>query len=113
MLTHLHIQNYALISRLDIDFGAGFSSLNVLKDLPFDTLKIDKEFLRDFGTNQRSTAIIEGIINMLKGMKTCIVAEGVETKEQADFLTALKCDLAQGFLYYKPMDIMEFKKLLI
>ena len=94
------------------DFGSGFSSLNVLKDLPFDTLKIDKEFLRDFGTNPRTLAILEGIISMSKNMKTCIVAEGVETKEQADFLTSLKCDLAQGFLYYKPMDVEEFEKLL-
>ena len=94
------------------DFGAGYSSLNVLKDLPFDTLKIDKEFLRDFGTNHRTSAVLEGIITMLKNMKTCVVAEGVETKEQADFLTTLKCDLAQGFLYYQPMQAEEFKKLL-
>ena len=94
------------------DFGSGFSSLNVLKDLPFDTLKIDKEFLRDFGKNPRTSAILEGIINMSKNMKTCIVAEGVETKEQAEFLTALKCDLAQGFLYYKPMKSEEFENLL-
>ena len=94
------------------DFGSGFSSLNVLKDLPFDTLKIDKEFLRDFGTNPRTLAILEGIISMSKNMKTCIVAEGVETKEQADFLTSLNCDQAQGFLYYKPMNTEEFEKLL-
>ena len=94
------------------DFGSGFSSLNVLKDLPFDTLKIDKEFLRDFGTNQRASAILEGIINMLKSMNTRVVAEGIETQAQADFLTSLKCDLAQGFLYYAPMHIIEFKKLL-
>lgn len=94
------------------DFGSGFSSLNVLKDLPFDTLKIDKEFLRDFGTNSRTLAILEGIINMSKNMRTCIVAEGVETDEQAKFLTSLKCDLAQGFLYYKPMSRDDFKNLL-
>ena len=94
------------------DFGSGFSSLNVLKDLPFDTLKIDKEFLKDFGNNPRTLAILEGIIPMLKNMKTNVVAEGVETEEQASFLTSLKCDLAQGFLYYKPMNVEEFKKLL-
>ena len=53
-----------------------------------------------------------GIINMSKNMKTCIVAEGVETKEQAEFLTSLKCDLAQGFLYYKPLKTEEFENLL-
>lgn len=94
------------------DFGSGFSSLNVLKDLPFDTLKIDKEFLRDFGTNPRTLVVLEGIITMLKNMKTCVVAEGVETNEQASFLTSLKCDLAQGFLYYKPMKSEEFENLL-
>lgn len=94
------------------DFGAGFSSLNVLKDLPFDTLKIDKEFLRDFGTNPRTTTVLEGIVSMLKNMKMCVVAEGVETNEQAAFLTSLKCDMAQGFLYYKPMLTEAFKNLL-
>ena len=94
------------------DFGSGFSSLTVLKDLPFDTLKIDKEFLRDFGTNPRTLVVLEGIITMLKNMRTCIVAEGVETNEQAAFLTSLKCDLAQGFLYYKPMEKEEFEILL-
>lgn len=94
------------------DFGSGFSSLNVLKDLPFDTFKIDKEFLRDFGSNPRTSVVLEGIITMLKNMKTCVVAEGVETNEQASFLTSLKCDLAQGFLYYKPMKTEEFEILL-
>ena len=95
------------------DFGSGYSSLNVLKDLPFDTLKIDKEFLRDFGKNPRTLAVLEGIIAMLRNMKTCIVAEGVETKEQAAFLDNLKCDLAQGFLYYKPLPSEEFRNLLV
>lgn len=93
------------------DFGAGYSSLNVLKDLPFDTLKIDKEFLRDFGKNPRTLGVLEGIITMLKNMNTCVVAEGVETEEQAKFLTTLKCDLAQGFLYYKPLTTENFKHL--
>ena len=94
------------------DFGAGFSSLNVLKDLPFDTLKIDKEFLRDFGTNPRTLAVLEGIVTMLKNMKICIVVEGVETNEQASFLTSLKCNLAQGILYYKPVTGEAFKNLI-
>ncbi len=94
------------------DFGSGYSSLNVLKDLPFDTLKVDKEFLKDFGTNPRTSAILEGVITMLKDMNTCIVAEGVETEEQAKFLTSLKCDMAQGFLYYKPLQEEEFKNIL-
>ena len=94
------------------DFGSGYSSLNVLKDLPFDTLKIDKEFLRDLGSNPRTSGVLKGIIAMLKNLKTAIVAEGVETEEQVKFLTALKCDLAQGFLYYKPLKEEDFKALL-
>lgn len=94
------------------DFGSGYSSLNVLKDLPFDTLKIDKEFLRDFGINPRTSSVLEGIVSMSKNLKTDIVAEGVETQDQADFLTSLKCDLAQGFLYYKPMPEEDFKNLI-
>ena len=94
------------------DFGSGFSSLNVLKDLPFDTLKIDKEFLRDLGKNPRTSNVLKGIITMLKNMKTSIVAEGVETEEQVQFLSALNCDLAQGFLYYKPLATEDFKLLL-
>ena len=94
------------------DFGSGYSSLNVLKDLPFDTLKIDKEFLRDFGTNPRTENVLEGIITMLKNMKISMVAEGVETQEQALFLHNLRCDLAQGFLYYKPLDEDSFRELL-
>lgn len=94
------------------DFGSGYSSLNVLKDLPFDTLKIDKEFLRDFGSNPRTEGVLEGTITMLKNMKTSLVAEGVETQEQAQFLQNLKCDLAQGFLYYKPLNKDVFKTLL-
>lgn len=94
------------------DFGSGYSSLNVLKDLPFDTLKIDKEFLRDFGNNPRTVGILEGIIKMLKNMKVFIVAEGVETQEQAQFLRSLNCDTAQGFLYYKPLNEKDFQELL-
>ena len=94
------------------DFGSGYSSLNVLKDLPFDTLKIDKEFLRDLDSNPRTSGVLKGIISMLKNLKTPIVAEGVETKEQVKFLTDLNCDLAQGFLYYKPLKDKDFKALL-
>ncbi len=94
------------------DFGSGYSSLNVLKDLPFDTLKIDKEFLRDLGSNPRTSGVLQGIISMLKNLKTPIVAEGVETKEQVKFLTDLKCDLAQGFLYYQPLQGKDFQALL-
>ncbi len=94
------------------DFGSGYSSLNVLKDLPFDTLKIDKEFLRDLGSNPRTSGVLQGIISMLKNLQTPIVAEGVETKEQVKFLTDLKCDLAQGFLYYQPLQGKDFQALL-
>lgn len=90
------------------DFGSGYSSLNSLKDIPLDVLKLDMGFLRG-GTNiSRGNEIIAHILEMAKALSLKIVAEGVETKEQADFLTERGCDVIQGYYYAKPMPLSEY-----
>ena len=94
------------------DFGSGYSSLNVLTKLPLDVLKLDKEFLRDFDNDPDEKIIIPGIIDMAKKMNLRVVCEGVETKEQVEFLRDVDCDVAQGFFYSKPMPLDVFSKML-
>lgn len=94
------------------DFGSGYSSLNTLKDTQFDVVKIDRGFLQNFIETDRGQKIVEHTINMTKAIGLDLVAEGVETKEQAEFLSDCGCDIAQGFYYAKPMPIEEFEKLL-
>lgn len=99
--------------RLSIDdFGSGFSSLNMLKDIFVDVVKIDREFFREPSDSLRSKKIISNIIILTKELGIETVAEGVETKEQVDFLTDIGCDLAQGYYYAKPMPMSEFEDLL-
>ena len=90
------------------DFGSGYSSLNLLKELPVDTLKIDKVFLDETTNSERSQIIIAQVVEMARKLGMEIVCEGVETKEQAEFLREISCDIAQGFLYAKPMAMEEF-----
>ncbi|MDO5573013.1 MAG: EAL domain-containing protein [bacterium] len=95
------------------DFGTGFSSLSYLKDLPIDTLKIDKSFI-DTAIHDRSTNIItESVVNMVKKLGLETVAEGVETQEQYDFLKKIECDNIQGFLTGRPMTKTDIEKLLL
>ncbi len=93
------------------DFGAGYSSLNMLKAEPVDEVKIDREFLSDI-ENKKSQIVIRNIINMINELELDIIAEGVETEKQAKLLQSYGCDKAQGFLYYKPIPIKDFDKLL-
>lgn len=90
------------------DFGSGYSSLNMLKSTPFDVLKIDKSFLDEFMESDRGRKIIEHTILMSQDIGLDIVAEGVETSEQARFLSECGCDSAQGFYYSKPIPAHEF-----
>ena len=92
------------------DFGSGYSSLNVLKELQFDSIKLDKEFLRGFEHNPHAQKVIEGAVAMIKTLDIKIVAEGVETREQADFLQSIGCNLAQGYLFAKPLTVADFEK---
>lgn len=95
------------------DFGSGYSSLNMLKNTPFDVLKIDKSFLDEFMDTDRGRKIIEHTISMSQDIGLDIIAEGVETNEQAQFLSQCGCDAAQGFFYSKPIPADEFDKRLL
>ncbi len=85
------------------DFGTGYSSLSYLKNLPVDTLKIDREFIRDIPDSQSDMQISSAIIFLAKQLGFKVVAEGVETSEQLSFLKARHCDLAQGYYFSKPI----------
>lgn len=104
------LQNRNIQISMD-DFGSGYSSLNTLKDLLFDEVKIDRMFLGDT-ISESGHIVLEEIFHMLKRMKKSIVCEGVETQKVADFLKQEGCDEIQGFLYYRPMCIGDFEKLM-
>lgn len=93
------------------DFGSGYSSLNTLKDTQFDVIKIDRGFLQNFIGSERGQKIVEHTIQMTKSIGLDMVAEGVETREQAMFLMDCGCDIAQGFYYAKPMEVESFNQL--
>ncbi len=92
------------------DFGSGYSSLNLLKTLPFDTLKIDGEFFRHVSDPDRANIVVRSIISLAKELGMKIVAEGVETDEQVNFLRTTECDLIQGYYYSKPISAADFEK---
>lgn len=94
------------------DFGAGYSSLNVLKELKFDSIKLDKEFLASFEENTRAQKVIQGVIKMIKTLDVKVVTEGVETREQAEFLRNCGADLAQGYFFSRPVTVATFEQLL-
>ena len=94
------------------DFGSGYSSLSILKNLPVDILKLDLRFLADDEANGRGGIIINSAVQMAKWLETYVIAEGVETVEQADFLKSIGCDYIQGYLYSKPLPEKEMKNLL-
>jgi diguanylate cyclase (GGDEF)-like protein/PAS domain S-box-containing protein len=95
------------------DFGTGYSSLNYLKRFPIDTLKIDKTFVSDVCKDPHDTAIVRAIINLGHALDLMVIAEGVETKEQLQYLSALECDAVQGFLFSKALSAKAFEELLV
>lgn len=108
MIKKLKSHGYMLL--MD-DFGSGYSSLNMLKSTPFDVIKIDRDFFSEFMLSDRGKKIISHTISMSKDIGLDLVAEGVETKEQAEFLHSCGCDVAQGFLYSKPVPLSDFDKM--
>lgn len=92
------------------DFGAGYSSLNSLKELPLDVLKLDAEFFRGEDKDGRGDLIVSEAIMLAKKLDMRIVAEGIETREQVDALAAKDCDLIQGYYFAKPLPVSEFEK---
>ena len=92
------------------DFGTGYSSFSMLKDIQIDLLKIDKSFFEEVMGNQKGRDIIESIIEMTKKIKIKTVAEGIETKEQVEYLKQIGCDLIQGYYFSPPIPIDIFEK---
>ena len=93
------------------DFGSGYSSLNSLKDMTLDEIKIDQGFLNETVASDKGKIVISEMITMIKKLKMKIVAEGVETKEQAKYLKNVGCDVAQGFYYSRPIPKEQFEQI--
>jgi Amt family ammonium transporter len=94
------------------DFGTGYSSLAYVKRFPIGVLKVDRSFISDLGREGHDATIVAAVINMARGLRIEVVAEGVETGEQAALLRALGCELAQGYLYSRPVPASRAAKLL-
>ena len=92
------------------DFGSGYSSLNMLKNICVDVLKIDMDFLRESEQEERSRTILKMIVALAKELGMPVITEGVETKEHVDFLTQIGCDVFQGYFFGRPMKIEDYEK---
>jgi diguanylate cyclase (GGDEF)-like protein len=111
--TNTLLELSALGVKLSIDdFGTGYSSLGSLKNFAIDCIKIDKVFIQDVTRNKNADAIVKAIIAMAKNLKITVIAEGVETEEQLNFLRSHDCDQIQGFIYSRPVPDNEFTALL-
>ena len=105
-----NLREYGFTVEMD-DFGSGYSSLNMLKDMPVDILKIDMVFLGKTSDYKKSKIILNSIVNMANNLEMPQITEGVETKEQFDMLKEMGCKLFQGYFFSKPVPLSEFEKL--
>lgn len=101
------LQECGYIVEMD-DFGSGYSSLNVLKDIDFDIIKLDMKFMSNEKRNERGSTILSSVVGMSAKLNMTIIAEGVETELQADFLRDIGCEIIQGYFYSKPIPEAEF-----
>lgn len=95
------------------DFGSGYSSLNMLSDMPIDVLKMDMKFVRNIEANKTDRRLVTLILDIAKYLEVLVVAEGVETKGQMELLRELGCDLVQGFYFSRPLPPEEFEELIV
>ena len=93
------------------DFGTGYSSFNYLKNFPIDYIKIDKSFVSEIMNNEKDAVIVKAIITLAHNLHKEVIAEGVETKEQLDFLKNHQCDISQGYFFSKPLPVDEIEKI--
>ena len=103
------LRNYGFQVEID-DFGSGYSSLNTLQDIEVDVLKLDMGFLRKTENQERSRVIMHAVIDMSKKLGLTVVTEGVESKEQVEYLTEAGCDIFQGYYFAKPMPVSAFEE---
>ncbi|MBQ7920537.1 MAG: bifunctional diguanylate cyclase/phosphodiesterase [Lachnospiraceae bacterium] len=105
------LHSFGYIVEMD-DFGSGYSSLNVLKDIELDIIKLDMLFLSNEAETNRGGTIVSAVIRMAKWLGIPVIAEGVETVKQADFLKSIGCDYIQGYLYSRPLPEADYEKLI-
>ena len=103
------LQNYGFIVEMD-DFGSGYSSLNTLKNIPVDILKMDMGFLRDTLNQKKGEEILSFVVELAKRLNMECIAEGIETKEQLDFLMKCGCDTFQGYYFSQPIPVYEYEQ---
>ena len=103
------LQKAGFVVEMD-DFGSGYSSLNMLKNMPVDIIKIDMMFVNDMKEVSRTTTILRNVINMMTELGLVPLTEGIETREQYELLSKMGCKLFQGYLFAKPMPVEEFEE---
>ena len=103
------LRNFGIKIAID-DFGTGYSSFNRLKSLPISSLKIDRSFIKDIGTENNNDLIVKSIIALAKQLNLQTIAEGVEEKSQLNFLLEHDCPEAQGYYFHEPLTKDEMKK---
>lgn len=108
--TFLKLKEHGFLVAID-DFGSGYSSLKLLKDIPADILKLDRDFFHSQKSSDREKIVIKNVIHMAEALDIRVISEGVETDEQVAFLEHVGCEVAQGFFFARPMMIQEFERI--